>query len=124
MALFSGIPSDIALHAIAGKIVFTGYSVSILLGLNKVGFKMKVTNTRKLSAYMKDVRETKKLSQSKVASKVGIRQDTVSSFELSPDSTKLETFFKILSALNLELDIKPRNESGSSNSDSGWKEEW
>lgn len=85
---------------------------------------MRVTNTRQLSAYMKDVRETKKLSQSKVASKVGIRQDTVSSFELSPDSTKLETFFKILSALNLELDIKPRNESGSSNSDSGWKEEW
>ncbi|EJD6539761.1 helix-turn-helix domain-containing protein [Providencia rettgeri] len=89
---------------------------------------MKVTNTRQLSAYMKDVRETKKLSQSKVASKVGIRQDTVSSFGLSPDSTKLETFFKILSALNLELDIKPRNESGSSNSNSnsnsGWKEEW
>lgn len=85
---------------------------------------MKITNTRQLSAYMKDVRETKKLSQSKVANKVGIRQDTVSNFELSPDSTKLETFFKILSALNLELDIKPRNESGSSNSDSGWKEEW
>ncbi len=55
---------------------------------------MKVTNTRQLSAYMKDVRETKKLSQSKVASKVGIRQDTVSSFELSPDSTKLETFLR------------------------------
>ena len=85
---------------------------------------MKVTNTRQLSAYMKDVIETKLLSQIKVASKVGIRQDTVSSFELSPDSTKLETFFKILSALNLELDIKPRNESGSSNSNSGWKEEW
>lgn len=85
---------------------------------------MKITNTRQLSAYMKDVRETKKLSQSKVANKVGIRQDTVSSFELSPDSTKLETFFKILSALNLELDIKHRNESGSPNTDSGWKEEW
>ncbi|MEQ4676523.1 helix-turn-helix domain-containing protein [Providencia vermicola] len=85
---------------------------------------MKVTNTRQLSAYMKDVREVKKLSQSKVASKVGIRQDTVSSFELSPGSTKLETFFKILSALNLELDIKPRNERASSNTDSGWKEEW
>ncbi len=55
---------------------------------------MKVTNTRQLSAYMKDVRETKKLSQSKVASKVGIRQDTVSSFELFPDSTKLETFLR------------------------------
>lgn len=55
---------------------------------------MKVTNTRQLSAYLKDARVTQKLSQGKVASKVGIRQDTVSNFEQHPDSTKLETFFQ------------------------------
>ena len=73
-----------------------------------------------------------KLSQSKVGSKVGIRQDTVSSFEQNPDSTKLETLFKILSALNLELDLKVRNvtladqqnTTVSSESDKEWKEEW
>ncbi|MFJ5374861.1 helix-turn-helix domain-containing protein [Pectobacterium versatile] len=70
---------------------------------------MKVTNSKQLSSYLKDVRITQKLSQGKVASKVGIRQDTVSSFEQHPDSTKLETFFKILSALNLELTVTPRN---------------
>ncbi|MBL4816293.1 MAG: transcriptional regulator [Shewanella sp.] len=93
---------------------------------------MKVTNSKQLSAYLKDTRLNMKLSQSKVGSKVGIRQDTVSSFEQNPDSTKLETLFKILSALNLELDLKVRNvtladqqnTTVSSESDKEWKEEW
>jgi len=93
---------------------------------------MKVTNSNQLSAYLKDARLNMKLSQSNVASKVGIRQDTVSSFELTPDSTKLETLFKILSALNLELDLKVRNpdlvnerhDDKAVTSDHQWKEEW
>ena len=89
---------------------------------------MKVTNSKQLSNYLKDVRITQKLSQGKVANKVGIRQDTVSSFEQHPDSTKLETFFKILSALNLELTVTPRNATAANNEDSAvtpsWNEEW
>ncbi|WP_194207726.1 helix-turn-helix domain-containing protein [Superficieibacter sp. 1612_C1] len=85
---------------------------------------MQVTNTKQRSSLLKDIRPTQKLSQGKVASKVGIRQDTVSSFELHPDSTRLETFFKILSALNLELTISPRNADADNNGTSSWKEEW
>ena len=88
---------------------------------------MKITNARQLSTFMKDVRLTQKLSQGKVAGKVGIRQDTVSNFELHPDTTKLETLFKILSALELELTVQPRNTSGTdsdSDASTGWKEEW
>ena len=93
---------------------------------------MKVTNAKQLSTYLKDARLNAQLSQSKVASKVGIRQDTVSSFELNPDSTKLETLFKILSALNLELDIKVRNPQlvderrhvNATVPEQEWKEEW
>lgn len=86
---------------------------------------MKITSARQLSAYLKDVRLSKQLSQGKVATKVGIRQDTVSSFELQPGTTKLETFFRILSALNLELEIKPRGAANSEpQSDNIWKEEW
>jgi HTH-type transcriptional regulator/antitoxin HipB len=93
---------------------------------------MKVTNAKQLSVYLKDARLNEQLSQSKVASKVGIRQDTVSSFELNPDSTKLETLFKILSALNLELDIKVRNQElvnerrhdNATVPEQEWKEEW
>jgi len=93
---------------------------------------MKVTNSKQLSSYLKDVRLTTGLSQSKVGNKVGIRQDTVSNFEQNPDSTKLDTFFKILSALNLELDIKVRNSDLTASSPDGktalseqeWNEEW
>ncbi|WP_414165477.1 helix-turn-helix domain-containing protein [Superficieibacter sp. BNK-5] len=89
---------------------------------------MQVTNTKQLSTLLKDIRLMQKLSQGKVASKVGIRQDTVSNFELHPDSTRLETFFKILSALNLELTITPRNADADNNgvsvTTSSWKEEW
>ncbi|WP_158768612.1 MULTISPECIES: helix-turn-helix domain-containing protein [unclassified Paraglaciecola] len=97
---------------------------------------MKVTNSKQLSAYIKDIRLNQKQSQTDTAKKVGIRQDTISSFELNPDSTKLNTLFKILSALNLELEVKVRNstlseqQQGNScaasinTSDSKWKEEW
>lgn len=81
---------------------------------------MKITNAKQLSVCLKNVRLTQKLSQDTVAGKVGIRQDTVSSFEKLPDSTKLETFFKILSALNLELEVKPRNMQ----QDKAWQEDW
>ena len=87
---------------------------------------MKVTNSTQLSAYLKDIRQTRKLSQGKVACKVGIRQDTVSSFERNADATKLETLFKILSALELELVIQPRNSPPgvAEENGGGWKEEW
>ncbi|MEQ5274081.1 helix-turn-helix domain-containing protein [Proteus terrae] len=60
----------------------------------------------------------------KVAQKVGIRQDTVSNFELNPNSTKLETFFKLLSALNLEMEIHPKDAKNNLAHKSEWKEEW
>jgi HTH-type transcriptional regulator/antitoxin HipB len=86
---------------------------------------MKITNAKQLSIYLRDVRLAENLSQGKVASRVGIRQDTVSNFELQPGTTKLETFFKILSALNLELEVKPRgSQSCETKSTDGWKEEW
>ena len=87
---------------------------------------MKVTNSTQLSAYLKDIRQTRKLSQEKVACKVDIRQDTVSSFERNADATKLETLFKILSALELELVIQPRNSPPgvAEENGGGWKEEW
>ena len=65
---------------------------------------MKVTSAKQLSVCIKDARLSQKLSQGKVAGKVGIRQDTVSSFELNPESTKLDTLFKILAALEARVD--------------------
>ena len=82
-----------------------------------------ITTSKQLSNELRNIRRLKKLSQTDVSTKIGIRQDTVSKFEQSPDSTKLETFFKLLSALELEIEIKPRNENSTPNK-SSWSEEW
>jgi len=48
------------------------------------------------------------LSLESVADLVNVRQATVSVFESRPDSAKLETLFKLLSALDLELEVCPK----------------
>ena len=70
---------------------------------------MKITTATQLANYLQDIRYNQSLSQSKLGDKIGLRQGTISNFEQNPDSTKLDTLFKILSALELELEITPRS---------------
>ena len=54
-------------------------------------------------------RRTKlKLSQTDVGLKVGIKQDTVSMLEIHTSSTTVETLFKAISALGLELVVRDK----------------
>ncbi len=85
---------------------------------------MKVTTAEQLASYLQDIRHTQGLSQSKVGEKIGLRQGTISNFEQNPDSTKLETLFKLLSALELEVEIKPRNADINNSQASSWDQEW
>lgn len=83
---------------------------------------MKVTSPALLAAAVRDQRKISKLTQAEAAKQVGIKQTTVSDFELRPESTKLETLFKLLSALDLELHVVKR---GSTLDDSKvWDREW
>jgi HTH-type transcriptional regulator / antitoxin HipB len=83
---------------------------------------MLITSTEILAIAAKDRRRQIKLSQAAVGYKVGLRQKTISAFESKPESTKLETFCKILSALNLELHIVPKEDSAKMHQE--WDEEW
>ncbi len=84
---------------------------------------MKITTATQLANYLQDIRHNQGLSQSKVGDKIGLRQGTVSNFEQNPDSTKLDTLFKLLSALELELEITPRNLEPNTKA-SSWDQEW
>ncbi|KTD39423.1 putative DNA-binding transcriptional regulator [Legionella nautarum] len=75
---------------------------------------------RELALFVINQRKKLKLSQAKVGKLVGIKQQTISEFELRPESTKLDTLFRILSALNLDLKLEPKGGEEYSN----WKEEW
>jgi HTH-type transcriptional regulator/antitoxin HipB len=83
---------------------------------------MIIHSTKELAEFAKDYRSRKKLSQLEVGDRVGLRQKTVSAFESKPESTKLETFFKLLSALDLELQINPKGTG--SQAAQGWDQEW
>lgn len=72
---------------------------------------------------MPEIGEKKmRLNQSQVGDRTGVRQVTVSAFENRPASTKLETLFKLLSALELELQLVPKEKA--SGASQGWDEEW
>ncbi|CTS36786.1 TPA: helix-turn-helix domain-containing protein [Salmonella enterica] len=83
---------------------------------------MKVTSPSLLAAAVRDQRKLSKLTQSEAAKQVGIKQTTVSDFELRPESTKLETLFKLLAALDLELHVVKRGSTLDDNK--VWDREW
>ncbi|WLI78852.1 helix-turn-helix domain-containing protein [Kosakonia sp. H02] len=82
---------------------------------------MKITSPEQLAIFLKDARKKEKLPQDQLAEKVGLRQETISKFENSPAKTQVETLFKILSAMNMELHLEKRSENSTTQA---WKEEW
>ncbi|MBD1574592.1 helix-turn-helix domain-containing protein [Vibrio sp. S17_S38] len=72
---------------------------------------MIINTPKSLAAFVKDSRKQKGLSQSEVASRVGLRQATISEFENNPDRTSIETIFKILASMKLELHLVSENSS-------------
>ncbi len=82
---------------------------------------MIIHNTQELGRFLKDQRKRDMLSQSDIAEQVGIKQATVSAFENDPSFSKLDTFFRLLSANGLEISLDKKNRT---NSDNNWSEEW
>ncbi|RJL49740.1 helix-turn-helix domain-containing protein [Pectobacterium carotovorum] len=82
---------------------------------------MKITSAGMLAHAVRDERKKRKLNQSHVAESMGIKQSTVSDFENHPEGTRLETLFKLLAALDLELHLSKRGEPESGQE---WGEEW
>jgi len=84
---------------------------------------MHITSAAMLANVLRDKRKRKGLSQNEAGKSVGIKQTTVSAFENSPEGTRLETLFKLLAALELELHVAERK-SSSETTGSDWDQEW
>ncbi|AWB69196.1 transcriptional regulator (plasmid) [Saccharobesus litoralis] len=82
---------------------------------------MIIYSAKQLSAYLRDERKGQSLTQQEVAKQVGIKQNTVSNFENNPDDCTVKTLFKLLSSLELELNVSPKNTDKSTQE---WSEEW
>lgn len=82
---------------------------------------MKITSPEMLAQALKNARKHQNLSQQATADQIGVKQATVSGFENHPEKSRVETLFKLLSALDLELRLTER---GTSESETGWDQEW
>lgn len=81
---------------------------------------MLIRSPKELALLVTNERKKRKLTQADVGKKVGLKQQTVSDFELNPEGTKLNTLFHILSAVNLDIKILAKDEK----TKTPWKEEW
>ena len=64
---------------------------------------------RQIGNLIRNARKRKALSQKKMASMVGLRQENISMIENGYASTKLHNLLAVLSALGLELQVSIRS---------------
>ena len=85
---------------------------------------MLITSPKQLAIHLRDERKSKNLSQTRVADPVGLKQDTISKFEINPETTRIQTLFRILSSLNVEMHIVPKGENIDLKVDNESEEKW
>lgn len=70
-----------------------------------------------LAMVLNGYRKKLKLTQKEASEKVGLLPKTISALENNPEKSSLESLFKLISALGLELVLKPKK---TGNSDGEW----
>ena len=82
---------------------------------------MLIRSPKELALFASTQRKKLKLSQTAIGNLVGLKQATISAFENKPESTKLDTLFHILSAMNLDVQVTLKDKKIN---DQPWSEEW
>lgn len=63
----------------------------------------RIGSPKELSVVLKDKRRMKKLNQKHIAELSGMRQATISDLECDSSGAKIETLFKVATALGLDI---------------------
>jgi len=73
-----------------------------------------------LGYLLKDARKKRGLTQEEAGRTVGLNQTMISRVENDRHALRIDTLFKLLAALELELWIQPREEANSNAGDAEW----
>src|SRR5690554_1792634 len=93
--------------------------------LSGVEDNVKITSPDMLAHSLKSARRQLQLTQQQAAAQVGIKQATISAFENHPEKSRIETLFKLLAVLELELHLTPRNQvEGGVDRTPSWAQKW
>jgi HTH-type transcriptional regulator/antitoxin HipB len=74
-----------------------------------------IYSPKSLGSALKRQRKAKKLSQNEAGEAFKLDQTTISSIEQGAPGTRLETLFRMLAALELEMIIRPKKNIGDKN---------
>jgi len=69
---------------------------------------MRITSLVKFGAMIREARNKRGLTQGELGKMAGINQATLSLLESGSSSTSLKTILVLMSVLNLDMDISPR----------------
>ena len=79
--------------------------------------KTKPTSPQSFGLILRDARKRKGLSQTEAGKCVGIDQPTLSKIERGESNARIDTLFRLLAALDLELLVLHREATSSQNGD-------
>ena len=71
-----------------------------------------ITTPRQLGLVLRGRRKALKLSQQEAAKPVGLLPKTVSGLETMPERSSISSLFKLLSALEMEIVLRPKSGGG------------
>jgi len=80
----------------------------------------KISSPETLGLVLRAERKNKGMSQKAVGHSVGMEQHTISKIEKGNPGTELNTLFRLLAALDLELSIQPRQKSALESTGDNW----
>jgi HTH-type transcriptional regulator/antitoxin HipB len=73
-----------------------------------------------LAPVLVGARKSKKLTQKSAGTLVSLLPKTISGLESAPEKSSLASLFKLLSALELEMVLRPKNQRGGSSQPEQW----
>ena len=79
-----------------------------------------ISSPENLGQALRSERKHKGLSQKAVGHSVGMEQHTISKIEKGNPGTELNTLFRLLAALDLELTIQPRQKPSFESKGDNW----
>jgi HTH-type transcriptional regulator/antitoxin HipB len=71
----------------------------------------RIISTQSLGEALRDARKKKGISQQQVGKSVGLDQPSLSKIERGESNARIDTLFRLLAALDLELIIQTRQKS-------------
>ena len=82
--------------------------------------RTKTTSPTSLGMILRSARKQKNLSQTEAGKSVGIDQPTMSKIERGESHARVDTLFRLLAALDMEMIVRPREKKTDMSEGDNW----